>query len=107
MSIRDDHDSVTAARMEAELARFQSDCWYDPARRRIVYRTDEVALRAYLTYQREEMERHKWIESEKASRDLRDHSLSDWVKRHSISFSDYWRRTHVFIPSREAPNSSA
>ncbi len=107
MLIRDDHDPVTAAAMQAELARFDGECWYDPARKKIVYRTDEAALRAYLVFQREEMERHKWIESEKASRDLRDRSLSDWVRRHSIAFSDYWRRTHVFVPSRKPPEMSS
>jgi hypothetical protein len=98
MSIQEDHDPVTAARMQGELDRFGGDCWYDAARKRIVYRSGDAALRAYLFYQREEMERHKWIESERAERDLRDGSLSDWVKRHSMAFSDYWRRTHVFIP---------
>jgi hypothetical protein len=105
MSIQDDHDPVTAARLEAELKRFAGECWYDPARKRIVYRTDEAALRAYMAYQLEEMERHKWIESERADRDLRDPSLSDWVKRHSMAFSDFWRRTHVFIPSGANPRS--
>ena len=49
--------------------------------------------------EREEILKHKWIESEKAHRDLRDESLSDWVKRHSVAFSRYWHRTHAFIPA--------
>ena len=99
MSIQEDHDPATAARMQAELDRFGDDCWYDPARKKIVYRTDAAALRAYLVFQREEMDRHKWIESEKARRDLQAPSLSDWVRRYSIVFSRYWRRTHVFVPA--------
>jgi hypothetical protein len=106
MSIQEDHDPMTAARMQAELDRFDGDCWYDPARRKIVYRTDEAALRAYLIVQREEMDRHKWIESEKANRDLQAPSLADWVRRYSMNFSRYWRRTHVFVPARTSPESS-
>ena len=99
MSIQDDFDAQTAASILQELDRFRDECWYDPALKRIVYRTDEAALRAYLTLQWEEMERHKWIESEKARRDLEGESLADWVNHHSIAISRYWHHTHLYIPS--------
>jgi hypothetical protein len=98
MPIQNDYDPATAARLQDELWRFSGECWYDESLKRIVYRSAEAALRAYLVFQREEMDRHKWIESEKASRDLRDRSLADWVRRHSMAFSCYWRKTHVFVP---------
>lgn len=35
---------------------------------------------------REEAERHKWIESEKAGRDLGDSAISSWVRQHWNGF---------------------
>lgn len=35
-----------------------------------------------------EIERHKWIESQKAGRDLGDHAVRHWVKKH---WTDYLR----------------
>ena len=101
MSIEQDHDAVTAASLAAELARFGDECWYDPQRRKVVYRTAEGAMRAYVVLQAEQMDRHKWLESEKAARDLQDGSLNDWVAHHSMAFSAYWKRTHVFIPASQ------
>jgi hypothetical protein len=98
MSIEQDYDPATATSLQAELQRFDGRCWYDPFRKKIVYRTDEDALQAYLELQREEMERHKWIESEQADEDLQDVALAEWVQNHSMSFSAYWHRTHVFVP---------
>jgi len=99
MSIEQDHDAATAASLTAELARFGGDCWYDPQRRKVVYRTAEAAMRAYMILQAEQMDRHKWLESEKAAHDLQDGSLADWVARHSLAFGAYWRRTHVYVPA--------
>jgi len=109
MSIEADFDPVTATNLLAELHRFSSDCWYDPARKRIVYRTAEAAMSAYMTLQREEMERHKWIESQRANHDLGEASLTEWVREYSAQFARYWRRTHVYIPlGREMkPDSGA
>ena len=104
MTIDEDHDAVTAASLRAELERFAGDCWYDPRRRKIVYHTGELALGAYLVLQREQMEKHKWLESQKAARDLADGSLADWVNRFSTAFCKYWKHTHVFIPANsQAP----
>lgn len=102
MSIENDHDPATAASLQAESIMFDGKCWYDPAMKKIVYRTDEDALYAYLELQRKEMERHKWIESEHANKDLREAAMADWVRNHSKTFSAYWRRTHVFVPPNKA-----
>jgi hypothetical protein len=109
MSIEEDDSPATEASLQAELKRFDGKCWYDPGRKKIVYRTDEDALNAYLELQREEMERHKWIESEHANRDLRDAALAEWVQKHSMTFSAYWHRTHVLVPPNrrgDRPGSS-
>ena len=102
MPIETDHDVVTAAGLAEELRRFGGQCWYDETRKKIVYRTDEAALRAYMALQREEMEKHSWIESERARKDLKQLSLADWVCRHSSAFARYWRKTHVFVPAPKA-----
>jgi len=99
MSLQDDFDAATAASLQAELDRFGNDCWYDPRRKRIIYNSPDAALHAYMILQALEMERHKWIESEKAAHDLREFSLSDWVRKHSMAFRRYWHRTHVFAVS--------
>jgi hypothetical protein len=40
----------------------------------------------YLMLQREAMLRHKWIESEKAGRDLGQDALFDWIEKHAAAF---------------------
>ncbi len=42
--------------------------------------------------EREEIMRHKWIESEKAGRDIGfDHALTDWIMKHRSK----WRKTRL------------
>lgn len=40
----------------------------------------------YLALEREEMLRHKWIESEKAGFDLGQKALVDWIENHAARF---------------------
>jgi hypothetical protein len=98
MSIEKDFEPAVAAQMQAELLRFSGKCHYDETKKKIVYHNVDYALDAYLTLQREEMERHKWLESEKSKSDLGGHALTDWVKKYSEAFARYWRRTHLYIP---------
>ena len=37
-----------------------------------------------------EISKHRWIESEKAGRNLKAEAEMDWIKRHSRSFLCYW-----------------
>ncbi len=48
-------------------------------------------LRKELTEQWKEIEKHKWIESEKAGVDLGDTAAMDWIKRHAAEWRR-WRR---------------
>lgn len=107
MSLRSDYDFSTANRMEAELRQFSEDCQYDQAIKRIVYRSAQAAVQAYMAMQTHEMERHKWIESEKARHDLNRSALTEWVCRYSEAFARYWRRTHVFVPSETPADGQA
>ena len=43
-------------------------------------------LRSFNEMQLREIERHKWIESEKAGRDLGEEAVFDWIRRHAVAF---------------------
>ena len=45
-------------------------------------------LRWYNELQIQEIQRHKWIESEKAGRDLGQEAAFDWIRRHARSFRE-------------------
>jgi hypothetical protein len=41
-----------------------------------------------------QMEIHKWIESEKANRDLGEEALHDWINKHAAKFREEWNEKH-------------
>ena len=45
-------------------------------------------LRSFNELQLREIERHKWIESEKAGRDLGEDAVFDWIRQHAVSFRE-------------------
>lgn len=45
-------------------------------------------LKEYLEIQRQEIDRHKWIESEKAGKDLGMDAAIDWILKYADAFSD-------------------
>lgn len=44
----------------------------------------------YSRKKKAEIEKHKWILSEKAGKDLGEVAVQDWVKRHEPDFKRYW-----------------
>ncbi len=56
-------------------------------------RREEEDSRQLNQLQREEMQRHKWIESEKAGRDLGEQACIDWVEKHAARFRQQWEQT--------------
>jgi hypothetical protein len=48
-------------------------------------------VKEYLETQRIEIERHKWIESEKAGRDLGMDAVVDWILKYADIFSDNYQ----------------
>jgi len=54
-------------------------------------------LKAYLEIQSREIERHKWIESEKAGKDLGMDAAIDWILKYADLFSDQFNQE---IPTR-------
>jgi hypothetical protein len=45
--------------------------------------TSKPQLREFLENERNEIERHKWIESEKAGRDLGYDAIMDWIRKYA------------------------
>jgi hypothetical protein len=45
-------------------------------------------LKRYLETQNSEIQRHKWIESEKAGKDLGVDAVIDWIKKYADAFSE-------------------
>lgn len=48
-----------------------------------------------LELQREEIARHKWIESEKAHRDLGREAALDWVLKYAAQWRAWYNATHM------------
>jgi hypothetical protein len=53
-----------------------------------------------MTEQKREIEKHKWIESERAGYDLGQQAVNDWINR----FASLWRQWRESIPSVEIPD---
>ncbi|MDQ1284678.1 MAG: hypothetical protein QG663_81 [Thermodesulfobacteriota bacterium] len=49
-------------------------------------------LEEYLKIQAQEIERHKWIESEKAGRDLGTEAIIDWIMKYADRFSEQYQQ---------------
>lgn len=49
-------------------------------------------MKKFLDAQREEIERYKWIESEKAGRDLGEAAARDWVAKYAKVFREEYER---------------
>jgi hypothetical protein len=59
----------------------------------------EERQREYLAKQREEIQRHKWIESEKARRDLGAQAVMDWIRNYAESWRSWYEQEHGEISS--------
>ena len=57
--------------------------------------TNRDEMVKFLLAEKEEMERYKWIESEKAGRDLGNEAIIDWIHKYAAQFRDsYNKRFH-------------
>ena len=52
-------------------------------------------LKEYSIAQVEEIRKYRWIESERAGRDLGEQCCLEWVKKYAKDFREYWDRTHL------------
>ena len=51
-------------------------------------------LKQYMADQIKEIEIHKWLESEKANRDLGEEAVKDWIEKHAAEFRERWGKEH-------------
>ncbi|EPR44210.1 hypothetical protein [Desulfococcus multivorans] len=50
----------------------------------------QLSREMILHLQVDEILKHKWIESEKAMRDLGNEAVFDWVRKYAADFRTYW-----------------
>jgi hypothetical protein len=50
---------------------------------------------ASMALQRQEIQRHKWIESEKAQRDLGGAAVMDWIRNHAAGWRDAFEKSQA------------
>jgi hypothetical protein len=50
-------------------------------------------LKTFLLHQKEEIEKYKWIESQKAGKDLGEQAIMEWVAK----FAEKYRKEYEFI----------
>lgn len=55
---------------------------------------DKKAFHEFLSLQAEEIERHKWIESEKAGYDLGNNAIHDWIRTYAKNFREQYILLH-------------
>jgi hypothetical protein len=55
---------------------------------------DRKRMKEFLDAQRVEIERHKWIESEKAGHDLGEAAVQDWINRYAKTFREEYENEH-------------
>ena len=48
----------------------------------------------FLADQRVEMEKHKWIESEKVGHDLGNSAVMDWIRKYAKKYRDKYNLIH-------------
>ena len=51
-----------------------------------------MTVAEYTRRQIEEIQRHKWIESEKAGRDLGNQAVCEWIDNDAAEFREYWEK---------------
>lgn len=51
-------------------------------------------LKQFMADQIKEIEIHKWLESEKAHRDLGEEAVKDWIEKHAAEFRECWEKEH-------------
>lgn len=59
-----------------------------------IYFVKQVIMNDFIREQINEMEKYKWIESEKAGKDLGEFAINEWICKYAKRFRDEWNRKH-------------
>lgn len=54
--------------------------------------SDNKDMKSFMDSQIDEINKHKWIESEKVKHDLGEEAVRDWIKKHAANFRKEWER---------------
>jgi hypothetical protein len=84
--------------LKDELGKVSYEWDLDEERWCMVYGSSDDAMRYYTSCQIQAMADYKYLMSELAGRDLGETVLKGDFEKHHIEFSDFWRRTHKYIP---------
>lgn len=53
-----------------------------------------MIMNDFIREQINEMEKYKWIESEKAGKDLGEFAINEWICKYAKRFREDWNRKH-------------
>jgi len=98
--LEDDFPPDVVDFLKQELRIFSKKCYYNDRLKKIVYHNDKQAMEVYMFFQCREMEKHKYLESQKIGYDLGDLAMLEWDKSYAPDFCRFWKKTHVFISSK-------
>ncbi len=90
---RAEREAVDAHRIKLCCARGIDVCFEDALANWNEFqsvRWREDRQRQYLAEQRAEIERHKWLESEKAGRDLGRDAVLDWITNNAAAWRNWY-----------------
>lgn len=59
-------------------------------------------LKHYLIHQKEEMEKYKWIESQKAGKDLGENALREWVDKYGKKYREAYNTEYKILVEKVA-----
>jgi len=51
---------------------------------------DDIKFKEFMKAQRQEILKHKWLESEKAGRDLGQSAVMDWISKYAKLYRSWW-----------------
>ena len=51
-------------------------------------------LKVFLLHQKEEIEKYKWIESQKKNRDLGEEAITEWIKNNSVNYRKSYEKIY-------------
>ncbi len=55
---------------------------------------NQKEFKEFLLAQKEELEKYKWIKSEKAGHDVGQAAYMEWVDLYAARFREYWENAH-------------
>lgn len=58
-------------------------------------------MKKFMNSQIDEIQKHKWIESEKANQDLGEEAIKDWIIKYAKQFRKEWEEKKTKVKNKE------